>query len=342
MTSAPADLTVVVLAYGDEPYLGAAVRAALDSRDVRLQMVVVDNGCTTDAVERLPDDPRLTVLRPGRNLGFTGGVDLGARDVTTPYLALLNSDAVPEPDTFARLVATLRDEPDVGIAGALVVLADEPQTVNSAGNPLHVLGLSWAGSMGTPAADAAGVRDVASASGACLVLPTAWWRQLGGFPVEYFAYLEDLELGWRTWQHGRRVVVVGDAVAAHHYEFGRSPLKMYLVERNRLLFLLTTMQRRTLLLLAPPLLAFEAAIALVAVVQGWGRAKVRGWGWVLRHGGWIRARRRVVQGSRTVRDRDLAHLVTDRFEPAQMPLPASAAPLERVLQLYWRAVRRAL
>ncbi|WP_421740933.1 glycosyltransferase family 2 protein [Cellulomonas sp.] len=338
----PADTTVIVLAYGDEPYLAAVVDAVLASTDVRLDLVVVDNGCTSDAVRELPDLPQITVLRPDRNLGFTGGVNLAAAHARTPTITLLNSDAVVRPDTVALLLAALRDDPGIGVAGSLIVLADDPDVVNSAGNPLHVLGLSWAGSMGERADSFVGTREVTSASGACLAVRLDWWRELGGFPDEYFAYLEDLELSWRTWQRGSRVVVVSEAVTAHHYEFGRSPLKMYLLERNRLILLLTTFEARTLLLISPALLAFEVAIAAVAVLQGWGGAKARGWRWLVTHRRWVRRRRAEVQASRTVPDRDLARLITDRFEPAQTPLPRAAAPLEWVLRGYWQLVRRSI
>ena len=166
------------------------------------------------------------------------------------------------------------------------------------------------------------------------------WTALGGFPTPYFAYLEDLELAWRCWQRGLRVELVPAAVVVHHYEFSRSPLKMYLLERNRLLVLATCHEARTLALLAPPLLAFEAAIALVALLQGWGGQKARGWRWIVRHRRWVRERRREVQATRTVPDRALVRLVTDRFDPAQTPLPRAAAPLEWLLRVYWAGARR--
>ncbi len=332
-------ISVVMLAYGAEPHLGAAVAAVLASEGVDLELVLVDNGCTSDAVARLPEDPRLRVVVPGTNLGFTGGVNRGAEVAVGDVLVLVNSDAVVAPDAVALLADRVAD-PAVGLAGALVVLGDDPGTINSAGNPLHVLGLSWAGAMGRPAAEAAGLREVASVSGAGLAVRREVWTALGGFPTPYFAYLEDLELAWRCWQRGLRVELVPAAVVVHHYEFSRSPLKMYLLERNRLLVLATCHQARTLALLALPLLAFEAAIALVAVLQGWGGQKARGWRWIVRHRRWVRERRREVQAARTVPDRALVRLLTDRFDPAQTPLPRAAAPLEWLLRLYWAAARR--
>ena len=261
------------------------------------------------------------------NLGFTGGVDLGVSRLATTYLALVNSDAVVEPAALGRLVAAAT-EPGTGIVSGSIRLAQDPRVMNSAGNPLHFLGLCSA--------------DVAAASGAALVLRRAVWDALGGFPLEFFAYQEDLDLSWRCWQRGLRVRYVPDAVVVHHYEFSRNTLKMYLLERNRLLFVLTCYGARTLVLLAPALLAFELAMAVVAGTQGWGRQKVRGWGWVLGHLGWVRARRRAVQAARTVPDKDLAALWVDRFDAAAMPLPAAAAPLQSLLAGYWKLVRRAL
>jgi len=135
---------------------------------------------------------------------------------------------------------------------------------------------------------------------------------------------------------------VPDAVVVHHYEFSRNPRKMFLLERNRLLFVLTCYGRRTLVLLAPLLLAFELAMGVVALAQGWGRQKVRGWVWVATHLRWVRDRRRVVQSARVVDDRALAHLWVDRFDAAAMPLPGWAQPLQSVIAGYWRLVRRAL
>ncbi|WP_235533999.1 glycosyltransferase family 2 protein [Sanguibacter sp. Leaf3] len=333
------DVSVIMLAYGVEEYLGEAVAAVLASEGIEVQLVLVDNGCTSDAVAMLPQDPRIQVLRPAENLGFAGGVNLGALEATSEHLAFVNSDAVVAPDALRILVDEV-DLPGRGIVCACVRLADKPELVNSVGNPIHVLGLSWAGGMDEPVAAHQEPRTIASATGACLVVTADLWRSLGGFPDEFFAYVEDLEVSWRVWQRGLTVHYVPAAVADHHYEFSRSPLKMYLVERNRLLFVLTGYGARLLALLALPLLAFEAAIFLIALKEGWWRQKVKGWGWIARNLGWVRQRRRLVQSTRTVPDKDLVHLLTDTFDPAQFPLPAGGGLVQGVLKAYWRVVRR--
>jgi GT2 family glycosyltransferase len=335
------DIGVVMLAYGAETVLDVAVRAVLASQGVRVRLVLVDNGCDRTDLDDLSTELGFELVRPPTNLGFTGGVDLGASRLATPFLALVNSDAVVEPSALGRLAAVAA-EPETGIVSGSIRLSSDPSTMNSAGNPLHFLGLCWAGGLGEPATLHDEPKDVAAASGAALVLRREVWDALGGFPLEFFAYQEDLELSWRCWQSGLRVRYVPDAVVVHHYEFSRNALKMYLLERNRLLFVLTCYGGRTLALLAPALIAFELAMAVVAGSQGWGRQKVRGWAWVLGHLGWVRARRRTVQAARTVPDRELAALWVDRFDAAAMPLPAAVAPLQSLLVRYWMLVRRAL
>ncbi len=332
---------VVMLAYGDEPVLDRAIDAVLASKGVDVSLVVVDNGCHRPDLADLTGRDGIELVRPSRNLGFAGGVNLGASRVRAEYLALVNSDAIVDPDALARLV-TVAAEPDVGLASGSIRLAADPATMNSAGNPVHVLGLCWAGGLGEPASAHASACDVASASGAGLVVRRALWERLGGFPAAFFAYQEDVEFSWRVWQAGLRVRYVPGAVVVHHYEFSRNDLKMYLLERNRLLFVITCYGSRTLALLALPLLAFEVAMGAVALTQGWGRQKARGWVWVVRHLRWIRARRRLVQGSRVVPDRALVRLWADHFDPAAMPLPGWAAPLQLLIAGYWRLVRRVL
>ncbi|WFE99228.1 glycosyltransferase family 2 protein [Micromonospora sp. WMMD964] len=317
---APPRITVVMLAYGPEPYLVDAARAALASTDVTVDLVVVDNGCTGGGIDAVKNLPGVRVLSPARNTGYAGGCDVGAAEATGDWLAFVNSDAIVAPDALAK-VTTVAAEEDVGAAMASIRLADRPELINTAGNPLHFAGLSWAGGNGEPATAHAHRRSVPSLSGCCFVIGRHLWRELDGFAPEYFAYHEDTELSVRLRQRGLRLEYVPDAVVRHHYEFSRNALKLYLVERNRLVTLLTTYQARTLALLAPALLLTEAAMLTNALTAGWARHKIRGWRWLWQHRGWVRSRRRRLQAERRVPDGVIAELMTGRLPPTDVTTP---------------------
>src|SRR5947209_5022207 len=155
-----------------------------------------------------------------------------------------------------------------------------------------------------------------------------------------FVNHEDTDLSVRCWQQGLTVVYVPEAVVVHRYEFSRNTRKLYLVERNRLLNLLTLWQRRTLLVLLPVLAGFEVAMLALATRQGWLGAKVDGYRWLWRHRREVVARRQRVQSVRTVPDRDLTWLLTPRITAANYALPPGAAAGNAALAAYWGGVRR--
>jgi GT2 family glycosyltransferase len=331
-------VTAVVLAWQAEPWLPRSVAALLAAEKVAVDVVLVDNGCTNDDVADLADRPGVTVVRPGRNLGFAGGVNAGAAVATGEYLVMVNSDAVVEPGTLARLVDEA-SRPDVGVAVASIRLAEDPALLNAGANPVHILGLSWSGGMGEREERTEPV-DTAGASGACLLTPRAHWERLGGFDEEYFAYHEDAELSVRTWRLGLRVVYVPDAVALHRYEFSRNTLKMYLAERNRLLFVATLWGRRARLLLAPAFAGLEVAWLLRATLEGWLPAKLRGWRWMWTHRRHVRERRAALRAEQLVPDREWMRVLTARMDTAVVPLPAIVGPVNALLGAYWRLVSR--
>ncbi len=331
----------MVLAYGEPPNLHEVVDRRLAATGVSVHVVVVDNGCTSPSLEPLRARPGVTLLEPGANTGFTGGCNLGAAATDSAYVAFINSDALVEPGALAAL-AEVAARPEVGIASASLRLAESPELLNSNGNPVHVLGLSWAGHLGEPASAYATEKPITSATGAAVACRREVWDALGGFTEEFFAYCEDADLSLRCWQQGWDVVYVPSAVVLHHYEFGRNTAKFYLLERNRLAMVLSLFQRRTLLLLSPALLGFELAMCAVAATGGWLPAKLRGYGWLLRERRWLSTHRRAVQAVRRRSDRQLSHLLTARFDQSVLPLPVGGALLNAVMSGYWQLVRRLL
>jgi len=330
-------VSAVILAWKAEPLLRRSVEAVLSSEKVDVDVVLVDNGCTTDDVTVLEQLPGVTVVRPGYNLGFAGGCNAGAAVATGEYVALVNGDAVVEPTALARLVEEAA-KPDVGIAGGSVRLAEDPRLINSAGNPVHILGLSWSGRLGQ-AEEGTEPVEVAVASGACMAMRRDLWDRLGGFDEEYFAYHEDTELSIRAWRIGLRVLYVPDAVAVHRYEFSRNTFKYHMIERNRIMFLATLWGWRSLVLLSPALVGLEVAMTALAAKQGWLGAKVSGWRWLVAHAGHIRRRRRLLQAEVAVPHRQWMDRLTDQVDPVAIELPALTGPLNAVMHAYWRAVR---
>jgi len=333
-------VSVVVVAYR----AGEALDRCLDSlerQDVTLEMLVVANGAAEEEIARAAARENVRVVDLGRNLGFAGGCNTGAKQARGHTLVFLNPDTVAADGAIDALAETLSD-PDVGIAMARVRLLDSPTLLNSRGNILHVAGFAWVGGLGEPVETAEELVDVPSASGAALAVRAETFRALGGFTDELFLYGEDVELAWRARLQGLRVVMDPRADVFHDYEFTRNARKRYFLERNRLVFVATSFSPRLLALLSPLLVVAEVAVAILALREGWLQEKARGWAWCLRHLAWIRRHRRETQALRRVPDRELAPHLTPVLDPGAVALPAGLAPANRLLAAYWSLARRVL
>ena len=131
-------VTVLIPSYKHEAYVGDAIRSALAQRGVALRVLVVDDRSPDGTVEaaRAIDDPRVEVRENARNLGLGNSTLAALATVTTPYVALLNSDDLFHPDRLARCLAALD-----GDAGAQLV-ATGMSLVDRDGGELTPAGVS--------------------------------------------------------------------------------------------------------------------------------------------------------------------------------------------------------
>lgn len=334
-------VSLVVLGYGRELYLEACLSSV--GRELREcdQLLLVDNGIA-NRHQRTSLWPGPTELvGDGRNLGFAGGCNYAAARARGDVLVFVNSDAILRPGAVSALVEAVHGD-RVGLVCGCLRLASQPDIVNSAGNPLHYLGITWAGGYGESAEDHIQPGSVAVVTGGLFAIRRAVWEELGGFDDTYFAYHEDADLSVRCWLSGREVRYVPSAVADHHYEFSRHPEKLYLVERNRLFMVLTDYPSPLLRRVLPMLLFTEPALLALAITQGWARKKLRSWWWLLRHTATIRARRREVQAAVREPAEVLAAVMVSKFANLPGAAPPALRTINRVSHAYSSRVIRSL
>ncbi|MFD5317508.1 glycosyltransferase family 2 protein [Streptomyces sp. NPDC127098] len=106
----------------------------------RPPVVVVDNGSTDGTAQAVAHrHPEVTLLRPGGNLGAVGR-NLGARHVTTPYIAFCDDDTWWEPGSLRRAVDLLDAHPEVATVTARIVVEpaghEDPIVEELRGSPL--------------------------------------------------------------------------------------------------------------------------------------------------------------------------------------------------------------
>jgi GT2 family glycosyltransferase len=226
--------------------------AALDYPRHLLETIVVDNGSTDGTAELLATRyPWVRVLRQGENLGFAAAVNVGAESSSAECLALANNDMRLDPAWLRELVAAYAPEEGYSCVGGLILSVDGAR-VDFAEGFVTFHGMAGQIGQGEAVEDVPLVdrRELLFACGGSLLVDRALFLELGGFDPAFFAYFEDVDLGWRLWLAGRKVRLAPRARSFHH-RHGTGLMvprhqRVVLQERNALLMLVKNVDERDL------------------------------------------------------------------------------------------------
>ncbi len=221
----PAPLVSVVIPNLDgRRHLELCLPALFSTAGVPFEVIVADNGSSDGSVAWLAEAwPRVRVLAFPRNLGFGEAIRRGCAASAARYVAFLNSDTVVESGWLAPLVETLEREPAVAAACSLLRLLEHPDLVNARGGGMSRLGygldhdflLPYEGPQERTGAPQSA--EVLFPTAAAMLMRRDEFFSLGGFDRSFFMYHEDVDLGWRLWLLGRRVVVCERSVVFHRF-----------------------------------------------------------------------------------------------------------------------------
>jgi GT2 family glycosyltransferase len=214
------DASVVVVHHRDHERLFEAL-GALETAcrgGLTAEILVVDNASRMPVAETLRRFPTIRRITAPRNVGFAAGCRLGAEAARGRALVFVNDDAVVEPDAVTLLVGALdRSDPDVvAVAGRLT--DPSGQRNDFFDGFLTFDGHAFQSDVGRPVGalpEAVPGEERLFACGGLMAVRRADFLSSGGFDDEYFAYLEDVDFGWRQWIFGRRIVAEPRASARH-------------------------------------------------------------------------------------------------------------------------------
>ncbi|HSE64087.1 MAG TPA: glycosyltransferase family 2 protein [Thermoanaerobaculia bacterium] len=214
------DASVVVVHHrGHERLFEALVAIDAASRGrLSSEVIVVDNASGMPVAELLRRFPTIRRITAPGNVGFAAGCRLGAESARGRSLVFVNDDAVADPESLQLLVDALdRSDPDVvAVAGRLTDSTGERNDFFD--GFLTFDGHAFQKDVGRPVGalpEAVPGEDRLFACGGLMAVRRGDFLASGGFDDDYFAYLEDVDFGWRQWIFGRRIVAEPRAVARH-------------------------------------------------------------------------------------------------------------------------------
>lgn len=216
-------VTVIVVNYNSGPWLGRCVRA-LKGRGARYPgVIVVDNASDDESWSDLPDMPGLEVVRLPTNLGFGRGVNHVLDRIDSEFLLIINPDCLLVPEGLTELVEDLAGHSEAGLlSGRIFDMSGNEQrgSRRQLPGPRRVLNEVFRFRPGpgvdlTHLPSPADATEVEAVSGACMLLRTRVFRELGGFDPGFPMHFEDLDLMARLHKAGWAVRLVPSVAISH-------------------------------------------------------------------------------------------------------------------------------
>ncbi len=214
------EASIVVVHHRGAEHLNEALDAlaAALSAGLTAEVLVVDNASDTPWPAVARRHPAVRRVVSPRNVGFAAGCRLGVEAAAAPVVLFVNDDAAVDSSAPRLLVDALAAAgEDVVAAGGR--LTDRAGTRNDFSDGFLTFdGHAFAADVGKPVGalpPAVPGEERLFACGGLMAVRREAFLSSGGFDDDYFAYLEDVDFGWRQWIFGRRVVAEPRAWARH-------------------------------------------------------------------------------------------------------------------------------
>jgi GT2 family glycosyltransferase len=255
-------VSIVVLNYNGKHHLKTCLDSLMRTRYPNFEIILVDNGSTDGSVEFVQQNyPMVKIVRLGRNTYTTGGYAAGLLVARGKYVAILNNDIEVHENWLMPLVEALEGMPWIAAADAKYKnFYDRNRFDDSAaaGRWIDYLGNNY--TRGVNEVDHAQYDKLAYIMGVLTIFRRDVLLKIGGFDISYVFGYEDIDVGWRLYLAGYKVLYVPQSIIYHKSgattrdKPGARRLRpefYYLNKRNRIITLMKNYSIGNMLVVLP-------------------------------------------------------------------------------------------
>ena len=212
---ADSQVSIVIPNYNGMAFMEACLTSVLADAP-EAELIVVDNASKDGSLEYTREHfPEVCILTMDQNYGFARAVNEGIKAATRPYVILLNNDTEVEPGFTDALAEALQDDEKVFSAQAKLIQLHHPEKLDDAGNFYCALGWAFARGKDCSSTYYEEQDRVFAACAGAAIYRKAIFEEIGYFDEAHFAYLEDIDIGWRARIYGYQNLYAPQAKVLH-------------------------------------------------------------------------------------------------------------------------------
>ncbi|HIJ59283.1 MAG TPA: glycosyltransferase [Nitrospirae bacterium] len=210
---------IIIVNYNGLAHLKKCIPSVMNTNYPNFSVTVVDNNSTDGSVEYLEKEhPHIKIIKNKENIGFGRANDIAIQQSEANLIALLNNDTEVEPNWLSYLVCYLMNDDTIASTTSKLLLMKHPSVINNVGGGMNCLGFGYDLGLYLPdGEDFSQPKEVLFPSGAACLIRKNLYFKIGGFDKTFFMYHEDVDLGWRFWNFGYKVIFVPQSRVYHAF-----------------------------------------------------------------------------------------------------------------------------
>lgn len=273
-------LGIVIVAHNSKDELVKLLASLKNEVNKNDYIVVVDNHAEYQSAAYAGKQKHVNKVLKTSNNGFAAACNEGVRSLPASIKTVLFLN--PDTQVAKGSLSVYRDNKNEYDAYMGLLLMQNGK-VNSAGNVVHISGLSWCDGFDSNKKDFTHNKPINILSGACMAINRQLFTQLGGINENYFLYYEDTDFSTRLLLLGKHVGLVPNAIVHHNYDYKKSKYKWFYIEKNRWVYIVQCWPTAVIIVLLPYLLLCELGLWLISIVERRFVLRVRSLGSFVKH-----------------------------------------------------------
>lgn len=268
-------VTIIIPNYNGKHFMEPCLASLKKQTFQNFDILVVDNASSDGSLEYMREYyPNIAVIPLHKNYGFSKAVNVGIQHAKTPYVILLNNDTTVDSHYIEEMIKAIECSPRIFSVSSKMIQMYHPELIDSAGDLYTLMGWGVCRGSGRPISNYTISDEIFTACAGAAIYRRSAFEKIGYFDESHFAYLEDIDIGYRAKIYGYKNTFCPTALV-YHVGSGTSgskynSFKVKLSARNNIYLNYKNMPALQLILNFIPLFLGYLIKYIFFIKIGWG------------------------------------------------------------------------
>lgn len=209
-------VTIIIPNYNGKHFMEPCLASLAKQTYKNFEILVVDNASSDGSLAYMKEHyPDIKVIALDKNYGFSKAVNVGIKHSRTPFVILLNNDTTVDPHYVEEMVKAIEKSPKIFSVSSKMIQMYHPDLIDSAGDLYTILGWGVCRGSGRPVSNYQEPDEIFTACAGAAIYRRSAFSRIGYFDENHFAYLEDIDVGYRAKIYGYKNMYCPTALVYH-------------------------------------------------------------------------------------------------------------------------------